>query len=296
MPRSSLSSPLHARDHGGEGPPLVLLHGAGRSLADWDAVAPLLLPHHRVLAVDLPGHGRSPGLPAPWSFDGVAEAVGRTVDAYGIRDALPVGHSLGGLLALHLAAPCACPGAVNLDGFWWGGPARYPGLDPATVAEGLDRMRGLMRSAAGRIAPAGYVAEQAAYAGRFGIPYDRAEATARASVRELPDGRVQTLPLREAALEMYDALDALDVFALLRRVPSPVLCVRGRRAGPPTPGMEWFEELTASYAKGLDRDFAALSGERTGTLRVEDIDATHAMLLEEPEAVAALLLSFTRTL
>ncbi|MFJ2175129.1 alpha/beta fold hydrolase [Streptomyces sp. NPDC087851] len=312
MPPSSLSSPLHAHDHGGEGPPLVLLHGSGRSLADWDAVAPLLVPHHRVLAVDLPGHGRSPDAGelsvGGWSFAAACEAIERTVAAYGLSGALPVGHSLGGMIALHLAtsgaapssppgsAPGAAPGAVNLDGFWWSRLAHYPGLDPAAVTTGLERIGAMVRSAAGLIAPAGYVEQQVAYAGTFGIPRDRAEATIRASVRELPDGTFQTLPLRETALEMFDALDALDLFALARRVPCPVLCVRGRRAGAPTPGMEWFEELTASHAKGLDGDLAALTEERTHPTFVEDIDATHAMLLEEPEAVAALLLAFTRTL
>ncbi|WP_233518555.1 alpha/beta fold hydrolase [Streptomyces corynorhini] len=94
---------------------------------------------------------------------------------------------------------------------------------------------------------------------------------------------------------MYTALDGLDLMALVRSVPCPVLCVRGRRAQPPTPGMEWFEELTAAYAKGLDRDLAAARAERD-SLTVEDIDATHAMLLEEPEEIAALVLAFTGTL
>ncbi|MFJ7997879.1 alpha/beta fold hydrolase [Streptomyces sp. NPDC096310] len=300
MPPSSLSTPLHAHDHGGEGPPLVLLHGAGRSLADWDAIAPLLVPHHRVLAVDLPGHGRSPDagelFRTGWSFAAAGEAIERTVAAYGLSGALPVGHSLGGMIALHLALPGGVPGAVNLDGFWWSRHARYPGLGPAAVTEALERIGGLVRSAAGQVAPAGYLEQQVARAARFGIPADRAEATARASLRELPDGGFQALPLRETALDTFDALDALDLFALARRVPCPVLCVRGRRAQPPTPGTEWFEELTASHAKGLDGDLAALAEERTHPTRVEDIDATHAMLLEEPEAVAALVLAFTGSL
>ncbi|MFF0000354.1 alpha/beta fold hydrolase [Streptomyces avermitilis] len=61
---------LHAHDYGGEGPQLVLLHGYGRSLADWDASAVLLTAGHRVLAVDLPGHGRSSGI-SPWTIPAV---------------------------------------------------------------------------------------------------------------------------------------------------------------------------------------------------------------------------------
>ncbi|MFJ2439038.1 alpha/beta fold hydrolase [Streptomyces sp. NPDC087658] len=290
----------HVRDHGGDGPPLVLLHGAGRSLADWDAVAPLLVPRHRVLAVDLPGHGRSPPLVGPWSFDAMTEVLADVLRSYGIPDAVPVGHSLGGMIALRYAAGHApvTPGAINLDGFWWGRPVQYPDLDPAVVEQGLARIGGMTRAAVGGIVPAEYVEQQVAYAALFGIPPERAEATTRASVRELPDGRFQLLPERASALEMYDALDALDLMALLRAMPCPALCVRGRRAQPPMPGLAWLDELFGAYAKGLDRDLARIAQTRptTAPLTVEDLDATHAMLLEEPEEVAARVLAFTETL
>lgn len=51
--------PIALRDYGGTGSPVLLLHGAGGNLAYWDPVAPLLAGHHRVVAVDLRGHGRS---------------------------------------------------------------------------------------------------------------------------------------------------------------------------------------------------------------------------------------------
>ncbi|MEW1721825.1 alpha/beta fold hydrolase [Streptomyces sp. NPDC093109] len=313
------SSPalLHAHDHGGDGPPLVLLHGAGRSLADWAATAPLLTRRHRVLAVDLPGHGGSEHATDTWTFDGVVASIEQTLATYGIPEAIPVGHSLGGIVALRYAArhggttphstprttpnptPRTTPAAVNLDGFWWGrgNPADYPGLTPATVTESVARIGELMRAAAGQLAGADHVHQQATYAEQFGIPYARSEAAARGAVRELPDGRFQTLPVRERALEMYAALDALDLMALVRSVPCPVLCVRGRRPQPPMPGMEWFEELTAAYARGLDRDLAeaagAVAAAGRGPLVVEDVDATHAMLLEEPEEIAERVLAFT---
>ncbi len=261
----------------------MLLHGAGRSQADWDDVAPLLVPDHRVLAVDLPGHGRSP-CRSPWTFENVLHALGDTLDAYGVADAVPVGHSLGGMVAAaHAEAhPGTTPAAVNLDGFWWGRPGRYPGAG---------RAKEMIRASAGAVAPAEYIGQQGQHAARFGIARERAEAAARGAVRELPDGRLQTLPERPAALEMYDALDALDVFGLLHRVPCPLLVVRARRPQPPVPGMEWFDELLAAYAKGLTEDLALLT-DRRQQVRVEDIDATHAMLLEEPGAVAALVRGF----
>nr|WSZ98454.1 alpha/beta hydrolase [Streptomyces sp. NBC_00857] len=190
-----------------------------------------------MLAVDLPGHGRSEGgsgSPGPWSLEATAAAIERALQPYGIPHAVPVGHSLGGMIALQYAVQNtarhggACPGAVNLDGFWWGRPEQYPDLDRTTVTQGLARIGDKTRSAAGLIAPAEHVEQQALHAGQFGIPYARAEAATRGAVRELPDGRFQTLPLREQALETFDALDALDILALIRRVPCPGRSTRDR--------------------------------------------------------------------
>src|SRR4051794_41591746 len=53
--------PVHYVDFGGdpEGPTVVLVHGLGGAHLHWDLLAPLLTPHGRVLALDLPGLGRS---------------------------------------------------------------------------------------------------------------------------------------------------------------------------------------------------------------------------------------------
>ncbi|WP_217628240.1 alpha/beta fold hydrolase [Micromonospora nigra] len=48
-----------ALDHGGTGYPVLLVHGSGHNAAAWEAVVAGLLPRHRVIAVDLRGHGHS---------------------------------------------------------------------------------------------------------------------------------------------------------------------------------------------------------------------------------------------
>jgi pimeloyl-ACP methyl ester carboxylesterase len=278
---------LQVRDHGGEGPPLLLLHGAGRSHTDWDDAVPSLLPHHRVLAADLPGHGDSPALPAGgWSFGATADAIDTALRAHGAVDALPVGHSLGGMVAAHLAAHRpGTPAAVNLDGFWWGASG--------SVEEDRQRIGELVRSSAGAVAPAEYLSQQSTHAGRFGIAAERAERTARAAARQLPDGRWQTLPERDTALALYDALDALDLFALFRKAKCPLLLVRAERAQPPgPPGMEWFDAFLAEYREELTRSLAELCEDRPRTVTVTGFDGTHAMLLESPEKVAEVVREF----
>jgi pimeloyl-ACP methyl ester carboxylesterase len=88
---------------GGEGEPLVLVHGLGGSAANWLALAPLLLPGRRLLVPELPGHGGSAPLPAAPSLNAYADRVGLLLEAEGFAPAPVVGHSLGGAISLRLA-------------------------------------------------------------------------------------------------------------------------------------------------------------------------------------------------
>jgi pimeloyl-ACP methyl ester carboxylesterase len=87
---------------GGDGPPVVLLHGAGEFAACWMRVIPELAPGHRVIAPDLPGHGASPAgepLDAPGVIAWLGELIERTCPS---PPAL-VGHLLGGAIAARFA-------------------------------------------------------------------------------------------------------------------------------------------------------------------------------------------------
>jgi len=86
----------------GEGPPLLLVHGFGGAAWNFDELAPLL-PGRRLLIPDLPGHGGSAPLPAP-SLSAFADVLGDVLDAEGVEQADVFGHSLGGVVALRLAA------------------------------------------------------------------------------------------------------------------------------------------------------------------------------------------------
>ncbi|MEV2251751.1 alpha/beta hydrolase [Streptomyces sp. NPDC050147] len=279
---------LHAHDYGGDGPQLVLLHGFSRSLADWDAAAAHLTAGHRVLAVDLPGHGRSPRV-SPWTIPAVVRDIAETLDAHGVPEAVLVGHSLGGMIAVEYARthPDRARAAVNLDGFWWAGD--YPGA--AQVSAGL-------LATAGAIAPPEYVEQKVIAAGRFGIPADHAETAARAAAQPLPDGTWQTLPHRAEATEIVDELHRLSapgVTALLEGVERPLLLVQAGRQLPPAPGMEWFAEFSARFAQEVSAELDVVSRTRP-TVSVHRTDATHLMNMEAPAAVATLVADFVRGL
>jgi len=99
---------------GGDGPPVVLVHGLGGTIDNWQALAPALGARHRVLVPDLPGHGSSSPLSEARNVDALAGTVLTIADAEEIRGAVWVGHSLGGLVALRAAAlrPDAVRGLV----------------------------------------------------------------------------------------------------------------------------------------------------------------------------------------
>jgi pimeloyl-ACP methyl ester carboxylesterase len=113
----------------GTGAPLVLLHGLGSSRAAWDPVLPALAERFDVVAVDLPGFGDSAPLPgdvepAPRAL---ATAVAAFLDDLGIELPHVAGNSLGGWVALELAAlrPVASVTLLSPAGLWRGGTPLY---------------------------------------------------------------------------------------------------------------------------------------------------------------------------
>jgi pimeloyl-ACP methyl ester carboxylesterase len=88
---------------GGEGPPLVLVHGLGGSAANWCELAPLLARRRRVIAPDLPGHGGSSPLKAVSGLQPYADRVAAVMEWEDVPAAPVVGHSLGGMVVLRLA-------------------------------------------------------------------------------------------------------------------------------------------------------------------------------------------------
>jgi pimeloyl-ACP methyl ester carboxylesterase len=99
-------SSLHYVDYGDPGPDslvFVLAHGLGGHWQHWRENIPELAEHGRVIAVDLPGFGRSGPLPGGYSFDAFADAIAELVKQLDLPKVVFVGHSLGGPVAMRFA-------------------------------------------------------------------------------------------------------------------------------------------------------------------------------------------------
>ena len=89
---------------GGDGPPMVLLHGPGESAVWWMRVIPELVKTHRVVAPDLPGHGASAVTANPLDTDGVLAWLEELLEETCPEPPVLVGHLLGGAIAARYAA------------------------------------------------------------------------------------------------------------------------------------------------------------------------------------------------
>ncbi|MEV5752276.1 alpha/beta hydrolase [Actinoallomurus sp. NPDC052308] len=145
----------------GDGPPLLLMHGIGHRWQAWEPVIDLLAKERDVIAVDLPGFGSSPPLPAGTSYglDTVVDLLREFIDRLGVDRPHVAGNSLGGLFALEAADRGLARSVTALSpaGFYTPLELRYAALVlrasrlgaglPASTMRRLansPRMRGLM--------------------------------------------------------------------------------------------------------------------------------------------------------
>jgi 3-oxoadipate enol-lactonase/4-carboxymuconolactone decarboxylase len=91
-------------------PPVLMLHSIGTGLHLFDPQAAALARHRRVVRMDLRGHGLSAATPGPYSMSLLARDALALLDALGVRQAHVVGVSIGGRIALQMAAEA--PGRV----------------------------------------------------------------------------------------------------------------------------------------------------------------------------------------
>ncbi|HLJ46198.1 MAG TPA: alpha/beta hydrolase [Bryobacteraceae bacterium] len=87
----------------GDGPPLLLLHGLGSSTLDWEFQIPDLARSHRVIAMDVRGHGRSSKPPGPYTVAQFAKDAVALLETLHATPADIVGLSMGGMIAFQMA-------------------------------------------------------------------------------------------------------------------------------------------------------------------------------------------------
>lgn len=254
----------------GTGDPLLLLHGFTGSAAAWEPLAPTFTEAgFGVLAVDLVGHGGSevPRDPARYAMERCVHDLVMLLDVLGAERAAVLGYSMGGRVALHLAA--AAPERVARLAL----ESASPGLDDPSEAEAR-------RVADERLADDLLAAGLPAFVERWeALPLFASQARLPAAARE----RLRAQRLRSDPLGLANSLRGMGTGAqgsLWRELPSvrvPTLLVAGA-----------LDPRYVSVARAM--------AERLPDARVAIIPgAGHAVHLEEPERFAAAVVPFLTT-
>lgn len=251
---------LHVAE-AGDGPAMVLLHGLTATHYNWEHTIAAFADRWRVIAPDLPGHGRSAKPDAPYTIDfyaGVVRSLGR---ALGVQDAVVIGNSLGGQIAIELAlsypawtralvlaAPAGgFPSALRAVG-WLIGAAGSPRIMRAVLPHALDR------SFHDRACP-GYEVRRQLLLERLAHDDwpDFARAVVRSVVGSLAAGDQPIGRLSQPTLLVWGASDAIVSLSgsrrLLRELPQARLTVL-QRCGH-LPMLEQADEFNALVAEFL---------------------------------------------
>jgi pimeloyl-ACP methyl ester carboxylesterase len=285
--------PLAVRDLGGDGPDVLLVHGAGRTALDW---VPLVaaLRGFRVVALDLRCHGLSGD--GPWTWRALLDDLQRAIDRLGLDRPAVVGHSLGGIVAsLWGAEHPECPAAINLDGHWSGTAALYDGIAPEVVRERLAHLKALSDQTASPPVPAAQlesvVAAHRAAAASTGLDPALAEEALRRSL-QVADGFVTPRPAPEVVSDLLSAVESTDLLAKWAATQCPLLVVSCSRVEePPGDAPEWMPEMLSAYRQGLTRAVREIA-QRHPLVTHQAFDGDHGLIWNQPDAVAQLLEDF----
>jgi pimeloyl-ACP methyl ester carboxylesterase len=248
---------IHVRLDGRcDAPVLLLIHGSASSTLSWQALVPLLTGCHRVVRIDLLGHGRS-AAPADGDYSVPAQArtVGAAMDRLGVRRAVVAGHSSGGYTAVALAEQR--PDMVAALSLINTGPRLDAFLDPPSAA--IDPARWPPTDEEVRRFAS------SAFREGFEIP------------QEFVD-EVRGMDLPAVATAMRESVAYLGDRTLPER-----LAVLGK------PVQVLFGDQDRRWLPASAADYRAVPGARVEWLR----GSGHTPILEDPVGTAALLLAFT---
>lgn len=227
---------LHTHEWGDpDGPPLVCLHGVTTHGARFRRLAEEHLGRHRVVALDLRGHGRSDWEP-PWDIETHVADVRETTTALGIERAAWLGHSFGGRLLIELIAraPELVERAVLLDPAIW--------VPPPVALERAEAQRATQSFASSDEA----IDARYAAGGLFHAPRELLEEEMREHLVADGDGRLRYRYAPSAVIAAYGEMaKPPPPFELLR---VPTLLVRGAQTDVVP------EPLSDAYREGVGED------------------------------------------
>ncbi len=212
---------VHFTVQGSGTPAIVLVHGWTCDSSSWDRQVPELSKAHRVITIDLPGHGKSaPPQGGAFSMGQFARAVEAVRRAAGVDKAVLVGHSMGATVITRYAQeyPTRVVALVLVDGLL-AGPEVRPRLRemmvlPATADEPAVR-RGMIKS---MLSPATTQADQDRI---LTMMMATPEATARgAMVAMLADDALNSQPVPAPAHGIFAAQERPPLDFLIKMIPA----------------------------------------------------------------------------
>jgi pimeloyl-ACP methyl ester carboxylesterase len=290
------SMSLATRDYGGDGPDLLFLPGGGQTLVDCDLLAPWLTAHHRVVAMDVRGHGASGD--GTFTWEAALDDVDAVVTSLALDCPAVVGHSLGGMLAVLYGGRRPSLGVVNLDGHGQPRPSHFAGVVPELVSARIAELRLLGDAAIAAAGQAPAVLPEAVleamilqYQVRFSLDELFVRDVLTRSYVRTDGGWSQRVSL-DLTLGIVAAVRELDFEGTYRACQAPLLVVNAVKPDPvPAGSPPWMAEHVAGFRSGVSAELARLSDELPGMSCLE-IDATHALIYEEPELVSKQVIAF----
>jgi pimeloyl-ACP methyl ester carboxylesterase len=248
------------------GPPLLLLHGMGGTLLNWATVIPHLATSHRVICMDLRNHGHSGS--GVWSWSAVLDDVEAVLSHFDAKDAILVGHSLGGIIAaLYGRTHPETPGIVNLDGFGLGKPEEYARLSRDAAAACLTQLSEMFAIECGKSLSSddaySMVRESAQEADQLGFPRSLYELAIRRRLQQCENGTFHGRPDREQLRDLWPRLDEINVFDDLKSLSCRALIVSATNPGPTIDHIDGLALLMAERREIVQRQLASSQDSQT---------------------------------
>ncbi|HET7416604.1 MAG TPA: alpha/beta hydrolase [Solirubrobacterales bacterium] len=247
-------------------PPIVLIHCFSCAMNYWDGMLPRLEATHRVIAVDLLGHGGSEKPSSGYTPENQAKVVAEALDRLGVRDATVVGHSLGGSVAVALAetAPQAVQRVAIID------------MPPDNSYGDLGFLAGLafqpvLGEALWTIKPDFSVRDglEVAFAPGYDVPDEYVEDVKRLTYSAYDDS--------PGGVDDYLDQESLD--KRLQAIGKPLMVLMGAE-----------EQIVDDPQRALDQYAGSVPGAETHLIA----NAGHSPNVEQPRKTAALVLRFAQ--